>query len=140
MEPQRISGRCNCGAVAFVATGLFRQARACHCRTCRRQSGHYLAATRVDSDCLRVTGEQKLTWFEATPSARRGFCRICGSHLFWEIPGSGFRSILMGSIDNAEGLELSDHIFVSEKGVYYKIGDDLPQHDLNPPDPSATSF
>ena len=33
----------------------------------------------------------------------------------------------MGCLDEPTGLELADHIFVSEKGDYYDITDGLPQ-------------
>jgi hypothetical protein len=123
----RLAGRCNCGAVTFTAIGPFRPPRACHCKTCRRQSGHYLAATQIDRRGLTVDGEEMLTWYRATEHARRGFCQVCGVHLFWERDGSDKVSIFMGCLDEPTGLRLADHIFVGEKGDYYAINDGLPQ-------------
>lgn len=125
--PKKLAGRCNCGAVTFVATGPFRAGKACHCKSCRRQSGHYIAATQIDAAHLAVTGAGMLSWFSVTEHARRGFCRVCGAHLFWERPGSGRVSIFMGCLDEPTGLCLADHIFVGEKGDYYEITDGLPQ-------------
>ena len=82
--PAELTGRCNCGAVTFVAVGPFRPAKACHCKTCRRQSGHFIAATQIDRADLAVTGSEALAWYSASETARRGFCKICGAHLFWE--------------------------------------------------------
>ncbi|MGH6922968.1 MAG: GFA family protein [Propylenella sp.] len=127
MSAAQLTGRCNCGAVTFVANGPFRPAKACHCKSCRRQSGHYLAATEVDRAALTVSGEEMLTWFAASDHARRGFCRVCGAHLFWERYSSGRISILMGCLDEPTGLHLADHIYVGEKGDYYEIADGLPQ-------------
>ena len=127
VPPGQLSGRCNCGAVSFVAAGPFRPAKACHCRTCRRQSGHFIAATQIDRSGLSVSGEDFLAWYSATPHARRGFCRVCGAHLFWEPAGSTRISIFMGCLDEPTGLRLADHIFVAEKGDYYEILDGLPQ-------------
>jgi hypothetical protein len=127
MSGSRLTGRCNCGAVSFVATGSFRPAKACHCKTCRRQSGHHIAATQIDRAGLSVTGEDRLTWFAASKRARRGFCRVCGAHLFWEPFGSARISILMGCLDDPTGLRLADHVFAGEKGDYYEINDGLPQ-------------
>jgi hypothetical protein len=123
-----LTGRCNCGAVTFTATGPFRPPRACHCKSCRRQSGHYLAATQIDRAGLTVKGEEMLNWFSTTEHARRGFCRVCGVHLFWERPEDTKKvSIFMGCLDEPTGLHLVDHIFVAEKGDYYEITDGLPQ-------------
>ncbi len=125
-KPSRLTGRCNCGAVTFRAEGPFRPPRACHCTSCRRQSGHFLAATQTDRDKITITGSGELAWFRASDDARRGFCRTCGAHLFWERNGSDRTSIFMGCIDAPTGLVLADHIYVAEKGDYYQITDHLP--------------
>lgn len=126
-ELQRLTGRCNCGAVSFVAAGPFRDAIACHCKSCRRQTSHYLAATQVDRAGLEISGTDEITWFAATPTAERGFCRRCGTTLFWQPAGSDRISIGMGCLDEPTGIALSHHIFVREKGDYYGIADGLPQ-------------
>jgi hypothetical protein len=125
--PAKLTGRCNCGAVRFLAEGPFRPARACHCKTCRRQSGHFVAATQVDRGGLDIAGAEHVAWYAASPVARRGFCRLCGAHLFWEPAGSSRISIWMGCLDEPTGIALADHIFVGEKGDYYTIVDGLPQ-------------
>ena len=125
--PERLTGGCNCGAVRFVATGPFRPPIACHCRSCRRQSGHFIAATQTDADAVIVTGAEHLTIYRATPHARRCFCRLCGAHLFWQRESGKRRSIYMGCLDEPTGLGLERHIFVAEKGDYYLIDDGLPQ-------------
>ncbi len=127
MSTKQLTGRCNCGGITFVATGPFRPAKACHCKSCRRQSGHHIAATQVNRADLSLTGEDMLTWYAASDHARRGFCRVCGANLFWEPHNSERISIFMGCLDEPTGLHLADHIFVSEKGDYYTIGDGLPQ-------------
>ena len=126
-ESDSLTGRCNCGAVTFAAGGPFRPAKACHCKTCRRQSGHYVAATETGWDMVRITGGDALAWYAATDLARRGFCRRCGAHLFWQRTGSDRVSIWMGCLDEPTGLRLADHIFTAEKGDYYEIADSLPQ-------------
>ncbi len=130
VQPQssgQLAGRCNCGAVTFTASGPFRPAKACHCKTCRRQSGHFVAATQVERSSLTVSGADAIAWYSATGEARRGFCGVCGTHLFWEPAGAGRISIWMGCLDEPTGLRLANHIFVAEKGDYYDIADGLPQ-------------
>lgn len=122
------TGRCNCGAVSYGAAGPLRPPIACHCKSCRRQSSHFLVATQVDRAGLRLQGEENLAWFAATPHARRGFCRRCGVHLFWQAEGSERISLLAGALDDPTGLRLASHIYVDEKGDYYDIVDGLPQY------------
>jgi hypothetical protein len=128
--PSTLAGRCNCGAVTFTASGPFRPAKACHCKTCRRQSGHFVAATETNWKSVAVMDSGSLAWFAATGEAARGFCRDCGAHLFWRRTGSERVSIWMGCLDEPTGIRLADHIFVAEKGDYYEIADGLPQRPL----------
>ncbi|MFM7784547.1 MAG: GFA family protein, partial [Gammaproteobacteria bacterium] len=41
------SGACLCGVVRYTVQGPLRPVVVCHCTQCRRQTGHYLAATSV---------------------------------------------------------------------------------------------
>ena len=86
-----------------------------------------LAATQIGKSGLLVSGGEALRWYSASLNARRGFCRHCGAHLFWEPKGSDRISIFMGCLSTPTGVRLADHIFVSEKGDYYDITDGLPQ-------------
>lgn len=120
----RINGRCMCGAVRFEVRGPFRDIIACHCRECRRMSGHYAAATAARPENLTLLEDAELRWYRASDAAARGFCARCGSSLFWK-PDSGDRvSVYVGSLDHTHGLRLAAHIFVAEKGEYYDVPGD----------------
>jgi Glutathione-dependent formaldehyde-activating enzyme len=68
-----------------------------------------------------------LSWYQSSATARRGFCEICGSSLFWE-PASGERvSIAAGTLDPPTRLSTAAHVFVEDSGDYYAIGDGLPR-------------
>jgi hypothetical protein len=121
-------GGCLCGAVRYTVTGRLRGVVYCHCSQCRRQTGHFYAATDVDDDRLEVEGAEELTWYEASDFARRGFCRRCGSALFWKHKDRTKTSIMAGGFDTPSGLVAQAHIFVADKGDYYAIDDDLPQY------------
>ena len=120
-------GSCLCGKVSFRVSGSLREIIACHCDQCRKQSGHFYAATSAADTDLTVEGSENLTWYAASPEARRGFCRDCGSALFWKREGSASTSILAGAFDKPTGLRIASHIFVGQKGDYYEIEDGLPQ-------------
>lgn len=122
-------GGCHCGTVQFVVDGALRDVVYCHCTQCRKQSGHFVAATRCDDEALTITGGDNLTWYAASDDARRGFCRHCGSLIFWKRQGSSRTSIMAGSFDAPSGLFASHHIFAAHKGDYYTITDGLPIFD-----------
>lgn len=120
------TGGCHCGAVRYTVTGPLRDVIYCHCTQCRRQTGHFVAATRVADDALEINGADELTWYAASSDAKRGFCRHCGSLLFWKAEGSDMTSIMAGSLDLPTGLTASHHIFAADKGDYYELADGLP--------------
>ena len=127
-------GRCLCGGVSFRTSGEPRGVVYCHCSQCRRQTGHFYAATDVEDDRLTVEGADNITWYAASDFARRGFCGTCGSALFWKRNGSDVTSILAGSFDRPSGLRAEAHIFVADKGDYYDIDDGLPRYPRNASD------
>ena len=126
-------GSCLCGAVRFRARGEMRGVIASHCTQCRKQTGHYLAATNVADENLTLEGEESLRWYRASSFARRGFCGNCGSVLFWKADSESHTSITAGSFEKPTGLKLTVHIFCADKGDYYDIDDGLPQYAAGSP-------
>ena len=118
-------GHCLCGAVGFTLRARPQDPAVCHCRECRRQSGHAWAAATVPDEALEIAGP--VAWYAASPRARRGFCPRCGSFLFWKGQGEDTTDVSLGALHMPTGLRLARHIFVAEKGDYYDIADGLPQ-------------
>ena len=131
MSDQRFGG-CLCGRVRFMTRGPLRGVVYCHCGQCRRQTGHYLAATDVADENIVIDGADNLTWFAASDFAQRGFCKSCGSVMFWKRNGADKVSVTAGTFAAPSGLAGECHIFVADKGDYYEIADGLPQHDRSP--------
>ena len=122
------TGSCLCGAVRISVSGELPGPNACHCTQCRKQSGHYWASTDVPRSRVTVEGAENVTWYAASEKARRGFCRTCGSFLFWDAAGQDTLAVAMGAFDAPTGAHLTGHIFVADKGDYYEIADGLPQN------------
>ncbi|OBZ92454.1 aldehyde-activating protein [Pararhizobium polonicum] len=121
------TGSCNCGAVRFRTHGRLREVIACHCSQCRKQTGLYYAATNVCDSELDLDGAENVTWYRSSADARRGFCRTCGSALFWKMDALDYTSIMAGTFDTPTGLAFGVHIFCADKGDFYEINDGLPQ-------------
>ena len=122
-------GSCLCGAVRFTVEGELPGPDACHCIQCRKHSGHVFASTDVPKSSLTVEGEDALAWYQSSARVRRGFCKTCGSSLFWDPVQSEKIAVAMVAFDDSTGTRLHMHIFVAEKGDYYDIADGLPQHE-----------
>lgn len=120
-------GSCLCGSVRYQAEGPVSDVVTCHCTQCRKQSGHYFASTNVADERLSIEGGDHVSWYHASEDAKRGFCRICGSVLFWKHKEDDFTAVLAGSLDGETGLKTGKHIYCANKGDYYEIPDDAPQ-------------
>ncbi len=114
-------GSCLCGGVTYEVNGPLRPIIGCHCTQCRKQTGHYMAATGVKLSYFTVTSDRGLTWYRASDTARRGFCATCGSTLFWQADGADYIAIAAGTLDGETGLDLSGHIYCEDAGDYYQI-------------------
>ena len=121
-------GSCLCGAVRITVEGDLPQPNACHCVACRKQTGHFGASLDVPRSALKIEGEEAIRWYRSSEKVQRGFCGTCGSTLFWDPIHHDWTAIAMGLFDGSTQTSLSKHIFVSEKGDYYEIGDGLPQN------------
>ena len=115
-------GSCMCGEVRYEARGELRPICLCHCTMCRKASGHYTAATAVPTDKLTISGDS-FTWFKSSDYAERGFCKTCGSSLFFRPFGKDRTSIFVGSIDGDTELKAVSQIWCEDKGDYYDLPD-----------------
>lgn len=122
-----MKGSCLCGAVTYTVTGTPGAPAACHCTQCRKQSGHVWASSYPEDGTLEIEGDVR--WYQSSEKARRGFCPICGSALFWDHEDDPFTCFSTGSIDGSSGLTLRSHIFTRDKGDYYEINPNEPQRE-----------
>jgi hypothetical protein len=125
-----MKGSCLCGAVSFEITGTLPAPTACHCSQCRKHSGHFEASTDISRSALTIYGAGKITWYQSSQKARRGFCSTCGSSLFWDPIGKDWTAVAMGAFDGPTNTKLAKHIFVADKADYYDLGDGVPQTEL----------
>lgn len=114
-----MQGSCLCGAVTFEVDPPLRDVVACHCTSCRKQSGHYWAASSAPKAQFRLTRDEGLEWFSTSSKARRGFCRNCGSFLLWDPADEERISFAAGALDGPTGLHIASHIYKDEAGDYY---------------------
>lgn len=127
-DQTRIStGGCLCGAVRYTVKGPLRDVVNCHCSMCRRLHGSFGPHSKAPKANITITRDDGLAWYKTSDVARRGFCRDCGSNLFWEPVGQDATGIVAGSLDDPAGLRTIGHIFVGEKPGFYEISDELPQ-------------
>ena len=121
------TGGCLCGDIRYLVTSPKRSITYCHCSQCRRTSGHFLAGLTIAKEELVIEADKNLEWFASSDYAHRGFCRRCGSSLFWQAKDSDEVTIMAGTLDQSDGLVEGEHIYVSDKGQYYELTDNIPK-------------
>ncbi len=126
-DAERYAGGCLCGGVRFAVAGGMREVVACHCGQCRRFHGNFGAYTACREDGLRIEEAGGLAWYASSDRARRGFCRNCGSSLFWKPSFADFIAVAAGALDDTRSLKLARHIFTGDVPGWYAIADGLEQ-------------
>lgn len=86
---------------------------------------HATAAYRANLNI--ADPDQNLSWFSSSDHARRGFCKQCGTSLFFDPIGADRIAIAIGSLEQPTGLTLARHIYIEEQGDYYEIDDGIPK-------------
>ena len=122
-----INGKCDCGKVSFQVEGVRDTVTVCHCSQCRRTSGHVWASTHAPYEKVSFIADEGLTWYISSNFAKRGFCKFCGSSLFYRVNDENFVAIAVGCLDAPTNLKIGKHIFVKDKRDYYEITDGAPQ-------------
>jgi hypothetical protein len=90
-------------------------------------------ATAAYEDRLEINDpDECLTWYASSDRARRGFCKRCGSSLFFDPLTAPYIAIGLGSMAAPTELALQRHIFIEEKGDFYEIADEVAQYESMP--------
>jgi hypothetical protein len=128
IAPAPVRGGCLCGAVRFEAGLPEKWCAHCHCSMCRRQHGAgYVTWVGFHSDRVRIDDPAaKLRWHESSPGARRGFCSVCGSSLFFESQQWADEThIALGVIDEPHSFRPTAHAFFDTHVSWMAIDDGL---------------
>jgi hypothetical protein len=128
-------GGCQCGAVRFRASMPPSDVSFCHCRMCQRAVGNLFAAFAMfRKDSVAWTkGEPAV--FESSSAAERGFCRRCGTPLFFRYKASPEVELTIGSFDHPEALTPRRHYGIESRVPWHVIDDALPQEETNADSP-----
>ena len=119
------TGRCLCGAVTFKAKKVDPHLHACHCTMCRTWCGGPNLSVGVEA--VEFAGEANITAYASSDWAERGFCKACGTNLFYRMPSTGMTVMCAGVFDNNEEFTLTGEIYVDEKPLGYNFAGDHPR-------------
>ena len=102
---------CLCGAVRVSATLKNNAVVACHCTQCQRWTGGGpLYAIRAEDVVFH--NRDNIGLYHASAHGERGYCRICGTTLYWTMQGKSPQYLPVGLLDDQSGLSVQEEIFV----------------------------
>ncbi len=111
------TGGCLCGAVRYALETEPDHVDYCHCAMCARFGGPM--GLEVPPGGISWEGEEQIQTHASSEWAERGFCKVCGSSLFWRMtaegPGQGMISLNAGTLDDRNGLPLKTEIYIDMK-------------------------
>ncbi|MBE1236380.1 GFA family protein [Phaeovibrio sulfidiphilus] len=118
------SGRCLCGAVSFTAGAVRPRVAACHCTVCRTWSGGPFLALDAGPD-VTFDGTGSVAVYPSSEHGERGFCRVCGTHLFYRTTESPAGYILpAGLVDRGQDFVFTTQLFIDRKPGYYDFANE----------------
>lgn len=114
--------QCLCGATQFDVDLVNYQVHVCHCSLCRRQSSGLLMTIDVLPNSLVFAQQTHLGIFRSSEWGERGFCKQCGTTLFWRMQDHSYCNINVFALEELpEELVLDEEIYIDHKPAFYSL-------------------
>ena len=114
------SGSCLCGSVKYTAQSG-NSVGACSCGMCRKWNGGPQMAVFC-GESVSFENEDTISVYKSSDWAERGFCKKCGSHLFYRFHGNQ-HMMLAGSLDNNDDFSFETQYFIDNKPSFYSFAE-----------------
>ncbi len=85
-----------------------------------------------------IEGEENVHIFESSDWAERGFCRVCGTHLFYRLKESMQYMLPVGLFRTVDSFVFEKEIYVDSKPEFYCFGNEVEQLTEEEVDAQAT--
>lgn len=116
-------GKCLCGAVTVSVEKLSEKVGVCHCTMCRKWSGGPWLALECNG-AVSWEGEENIATYHSSDWADRGFCKKCGTHLFYKLKAVHSQYFMpVGLFDQEARYRLDHQIFIDEKPEFYNFSE-----------------
>jgi hypothetical protein len=130
--------RCHCGGLQVECSGVPRKISMCHCADCQRRTGSaFSIAVFFAREAVRVASREYGTFERPSASGFSvafGFCRSCGSNVFWEprrLPD--LVGVAAGAFAAAQLPRPDQSVWTRDKVAWLVLPDGMPCFETNPP-------
>jgi len=117
---QKGYGSCLCGSVSFTANHIEKSIGACHCDMCRKWGGGPLIGVHCGHD-VSFSGLEDVSVYRSSEWAERGFCKRCGSHLFYRLKANMHHFIPAGLFEDEIQFVLARQSYIDAKPSWYSF-------------------
>lgn len=118
-------GQCLCGKVTLTTEHDISKLSVCHCSMCLRWNGGPGFSIDCQSD-LQIKGEQYVTRYSSSEWGERGFCKNCGSHLFYHLKEADIYYASASLFPDTTESKLTLQIYIDNKPHYYNFVEKTP--------------
>jgi hypothetical protein len=94
-----LTGGCQCGAVRYEVRALPDDPHVCHCRMCQKAFGGLFAALASVPVAALVVTRGRPGVFRSSVVVERGFCRDCGTPLFFRYVDMAHACFALATLD-----------------------------------------
>ena len=123
-QPDPLPGQCLCGAVRFTVRPKHMAMDVCHCGQCRRWSGGAWMTVECEPGSFSIRNDDGLSLYGSSDHAERGFCRTCGSTLFWRMRDNALLTVSAQAFEHPERFTFASEIFIDNKPGNYAFAND----------------
>ncbi len=114
------TGSCLCEAVKFTASKAGKSIGACHCDMCKKWGGGPLIGVHCGREVM-FTGKEYIAIYSSSNWAERGFCKLCGSHLFYRTKDNMHHFIPVGLFKDQYQFVFERQSYIDKKPSYYEF-------------------
>ena len=118
---ETMTGHCLCKAVQVKAP-LVTRVEACHCSTCRRWGGGPLMVIHCGQN-VQFEGQDHIQVFDSSDWADRGFCKACGTHLYYRFKPNDEYMVPVGLFPIHADFSFESQVFIDNKPDFYTFSD-----------------
>ncbi|MCW8108892.1 GFA family protein [Alteromonas ponticola] len=120
MKDRPHQAKCLCESVTLSIAESISELHVCHCSMCRQWGGGPMIVASCGTD-VTFEGKQNIERYHSSEWAERGFCKRCGTHLFYHYLESGNYFVPAGLMKLPESVHMASQIFIDEKPHYYEF-------------------
>lgn len=114
------TGRCLCGSVTVKTNAPTEEFGVCHCEMCRRWAGGPYFEFPLE-DNVKFEGSEHIATYSSSDWAERGFCKNCGSHIYYRLKVQNHYHVSIGLFADSTDPELVSQVFIDRKPKGYSF-------------------